>query len=292
MFEQQVINGLLLGSTYALIAVGYTLVFGVLDLLNLAHGDVFMFAGYIGLFLIATGQLPLWAAVLGAMLGAGAISLLVDLLCFRPVDPRKFDLAPALSTIGFGIMLQQLAVRLWGSEARSVPAGFEPVDFRLGSILISSVQLMGLGAALVLMLVLGIVIARTSFGRAVRAVSESPEVAELLGVNTRRVVALTFLTSGLLAGAAGMLVTMRTGSVGPFIGLSIGLKGLAVMVIGGLGNFRGAVVAGILLGLLEVMTVAYGPSSYTDMVVWVALVLFLLFRPTGLFGLNTHGERV
>lgn len=291
MLEQQIINGLMLGSSYALIAIGYTLVFGVLNLLNLAHGDVFMFSGYIGLFLLAATEIPLWAAVLGAMLGAGLLSLLLELLCFRPANQWEFDLAPVLSTIGFGIMLQQIAIRIWGSEARPVPSGIQPVDFRVGPVLISSVQIASLGAALLLMLVLGVIISRTGFGRAMRAVSESSEVAELLGINTRRVVILTFLVSGLLAGAAGMLVTLRTGSVSPLIGLSIGLKGLAVMVIGGLGNFQGAVFAGLLLGLLEVMTIAYGSASYADLVVWGTLILVLLIKPTGLFGLRTQGDR-
>jgi branched-chain amino acid transport system permease protein len=281
----------MLGSSYALIAVGYTLVFGVLNLLNLAHGDIFMFAGYIGLFLIATVSLPLWAAVLGAMIGAGLLSLLLWLVCFRPAKQQEFDLAPVLSTIGFGIMLQQIAVRIWGSEATPVPAGLEPVNFQVGSVLISSVQLASLGIALLLMLVLGIVLARTGFGRAMRAVSENPEVAGLLGVNTRRIVVLTFLVSGMLAGVAGILVTLRTGSVSPTIGLSIGLKGLAVMVIGGLGNFHGAVVAGLLLGMLEVLAIAYWSASYADLVVWGTLIVVLLVKPTGLFGLRTQVER-
>ena len=299
MFEQQVVNGLMLGSSYALIAVGYTLVFGVLNLLNLAHGEVFMFAGYIGLFLVVATGLPIWVAALGAMAGAGLLSLLLWLLCFRPASRREYDpsagsgqaFAPVLSTVGFGLMLQQLATRIWGSEARPIPARIEPIDFHFGPVLVSSVQLLSLGAAVLLMVGLSVLIARTELGRRMRAISENPDVAELLGVDTRRTVVLTFLISGILAGAAGILVTLRTGSVAPLVGISIGLKGLAVMVIGGLGNFPGAVVGGLLLGVLEVMTIAYGSAAYADLVIWGALILILLLRPGGLFGVRTHVGR-
>src|SRR5439155_14450738 len=173
----------MLGSSYALVAVGYTLVFGVLNLLNLAHGEIFMFAGYIGLFLIAALGLPLWLALAGAMLGGGLLGLLLERLCFRPARGGELELAPVLSTVGFGLMLQQLATRLWGSEARSLPARLEAVNFQVGPLLISSVQIISLVAALVLMAGLSVWIARTAFGRAVRAVSESPNIAELLGVD-------------------------------------------------------------------------------------------------------------
>lgn len=285
------LNGLMLGSLYALVAVGYTLVLGVLNLLNLAHGEVFMFAGYIGLFGLAGLGLPLWAAVVGALLGAGLLSVLLELLCFRPAQQSEHELAPVLSTVGFGLMLQQLAARIWGSEARTVPAHIEAVDFYIGPVLVSSVQLVSLGTALLLMLALQLLIARTAFGRALRGVSENRDVAELLGVDTRRVIALTFLLSGILAGAAGLLVMLRTGSVSPLIGLNVGLKGLAVMAIGGLGSFQGAVLGGLLLGLLEVLTVAYGSATYADLVVWGALIAILLVRPQGLLGVRSSVGR-
>lgn len=291
MFWQQLVNGLMLGSSYALVAVGYTLVFGVLKLLNLAHGEVFMFSGFIGIVLLLAGA-PIWLAVPGAMIGAGLISVVLELLCFRPIDLKRHEIAPVLSTIGFGLMLQQLAIRLFGSQPEPLPGDVGRANFTIGPVLVSSAQLASLAAALALMALLGAGIARTHAGRAMRAVAEKPDVAELLGVNTRRIVVLTFALSGLLAGLAGMLVTVRTGSIGPFAGLGIGLNALAAMVVGGLGSFPGAVVAGIALGVLEVMAVAYGSAAWGDGVVWGALILVLLVRPSGLFGEATAAGRM
>lgn len=284
MLEQQVVNGLMLGSSYALVAVGYTLVFGVLKLLNLAHGEVFMSGGYIGFFLLATAELPVWAAIVGAMVGAGLVSLLLERVSFRPIDLTRYEIAPVLSTIGFALVLQQLVVRIWGSTPEPVSAGIAGLDIRVGSLLISFVSLLGLVIALVLMVVLGLVIRRTGFGRGMRAIADDAEVAELLGVNTRRIVLVTFGISGVLAGAAGILAALRTGSVAPNVGMEVGFKALAVMVIGGLGSFEGAVLAGLVLGIVEVLAVAYGSAAYGDAVVWGTLLLVLLARPSGLFG--------
>lgn len=290
MFWQQLVNGIMLGSSYALVAVGYTLVFGVLKLLNLAHGQVFMFAPYISLYLLTTADQPLWIAVAGGMLAAAGLSVLLERLCFRPIDLRKHEIAPVLSTIGFGLMLQQIVTRVWGSDARTLPDGIASGDFHIGSVLISVVQLISLVTAAVLMVLLGLTIRRTQAGRAMRAVAENADVAELLGVNTRRVVALTFFVSGLLAGIAGILVMLRTGSITPRDGVGIGIKALAVMVVGGLGSFGGAVVAGLLIGILEVLTVAYSSAAYGDAIVWGALILVLLVRPSGLFGEPAHAS--
>ena len=290
MLEQQVVNGLMLGSSYALVAVGYTLVFGVLKLLNLAHGEVFMSGGYIGFFLLATAELPVWAAIVGAMAGAGLVSLLLERVSFRPIDLTRYEIAPVLSTIGFALVLQQLVVRIWGSTPEPVSAGIAGLDIRVGSVLISFVSLLGLMIALVLMVVLGLVIRRTGFGRGMRAIADDAEVAELLGVNTRRIVLVTFGISGVLAGAAGILAALRTGSVAPNVGMDVGFKALAVMVIGGLGSFEGAVLAGLVLGIVEVLAVAYGSAAYGDAVVWGTLLLVLLARPSGLFGEPAHAS--
>lgn len=290
MLEQQVVNGLMLGSSYALVAVGYTLVFGVLKLLNLAHGEVFMSGGYIGFFLLATAEAPVWAAIAGAMVGAGLIALLLERVSFRPIDLTRYEIAPVLSTIGFALVLQQLVVRVWGSTPEPVSAGIAGLDIRVGSVLISFVSLLGLVIALVLMVVLGLVIRRTGFGRGMRAIADDAEVAELLGVNTRRIVLVTFGISGVLAGAAGILAALRTGSVAPNVGMDVGFKALAVMVIGGLGSFEGAVLAGLVLGIVEVLAVAYGSAAYGDAVVWGTLLLVLLARPSGLFGEPAHAS--
>jgi branched-chain amino acid transport system permease protein len=287
--EQQLVNGLALGSMYALVALGYTLILGVLRLLNLAHGEIFMLGGFVGAATLAAG-LPIPLALLGAALGAGLLGLLVERVCFRPA-PAGQELTPALSSVAFGIVLVDLAIKRWGSEPYSVQSGLGGTALALGPVQVSYAQLLILGVALALMLALDLVVRRTSLGRALRAVAESPVSASLAGVDTRRLIMVTFAATGALAGVAGLLLVLRTGVASPTVGLGFGIKALAVMAVGGLGNLRGAMVAGLLLGILEVMSLQVGLSSYSDLVVWLALVAVLIFRPGGLFGSAESGIR-
>ncbi|KUO70992.1 MAG: hypothetical protein APF81_13645 [Desulfosporosinus sp. BRH_c37] len=287
---QQLINGLMLGSTYALIALGYSLVFGVLGLINLAHGEIFMLGGFIGLMVVTVAQLSLPFAILGAMIGAGLIGIILELLCFRPVK-RSYFLAPALSTIGFGIVVRDLMVNYVGSEPKVFPSTVQLPDFQIGSLLISSVQLLILGASLFLMVGLTLFVNRTSLGRAMRAVAENPVVAQLQGVNVARITMITFFVSALLAGAAGVFIGLRIGKLSPFIGTSVGLKALAVVIIGGLGNINGAMLAGLLVGMLEILASAYLGAAYSDAIPWTLLIIILVFRPSGLLGSKTNVDR-
>lgn len=287
--EQQVVNGLALGSMYALVALGYTLVLGVLRLLNLAHGEIFMLGGFVGAAALVAG-LPVPLALLGAALGAALVGLLVERVCFRPAPPGQ-ELTPALSSVAIGIVLVDLAIKQWGSEPYSVRTGLSGTALALGAIQVTYAQLLILGVALALMVTLDLVVRRTPLGRSLRAVAESPVNAALIGIDTRRLIMITFAVTGALAGVAGLLLVLRTGVASPTIGLSFGIKALAVMAVGGLGNLRGAMAAGLLLGLLEVMSLQVGLSSYSDLVVWLALVAVLVFRPGGLFGSAESGLR-
>ncbi|MDA8213617.1 MAG: branched-chain amino acid ABC transporter permease [Clostridia bacterium] len=288
---QQMVNGLMLGSTYALIAIGYSLVFGLLGLVNLAHGEIFMLGGFLGLALGVYLKLPLAVTILGAMLGAGVLGLLLELVCFRPVK-RIYFLAPALSSIGFGIIARDVMVNLVGSEPRVFPATVQLPDLHLGPVLVSSVQLLVFGAALLLMVGLSLLINRTELGRAMRTVAENPYWARLLGVNVTRVTMAAFFISSALAGAAGILIGLRIGKISPFIGATVGIKGLAVMVIGGLGNINGAMVGGLLVGMLEVLTSAYLGAVFADVIPWGLLIAVLVFKPSGLFGSKANTDRV
>ena len=287
--EQQVVNGLALGSMYALVALGYTLILGVLRLLNLAHGEIFMLGGFVGAAALVAG-LPLPLALLGAAVGAALLGLLVERVCFRPAPPGQ-ELTPALSTVAIGIVLVDLAIKQWGSEPYSVRTGLSGTALALGAIQVSYAQLLILGVALALMAALDVVVRTTPLGRSLRAVAESQVNAALIGIDTRRLIMITFAVTGALAGVAGLLLVLRTGVASPTIGLSFGIKALAVMAVGGLGNLRGAMAAGLLLGLLEVMSLQVGLSSYSDLVVWLALVAVLVFRPGGLFGSAESGLR-
>lgn len=287
---QQVINGLMLGSMYSLVAIGYTLVFGLLNLLNFAHGDIFMFGGFIALFILLSLKLPLLIAFIGAMVGCGILGFILELVCFRPVK-KEYHLAPALGTLGFSLVVIELTTKVWGTEPVSLPPSVEVINFQIGDLLISSVQILILAVAIALMAALEFLILKTRLGRAMRAVSEDPNVAKLLGVNAVRTIVAAFIISSALAGAAGILLALRLGLANPHVGFTYGMKALAVMAIGGLGNVRGAMLGGLIIGMAEVLTVAYGSATYSDVVVWTALIAILLFKPSGLLGTRLQEER-
>ena len=286
MFFQQLINGLMLGASYSLVAIGYTLIFGVLGLLHFAHGEVFMMGAFIGLQIALLPGANIYVALLGAMIATAILGLVVDLVAVRPVN-KDYPLAPLISTIGVTIVLQNLAIYIFGGEQVGFPEKIKPVLYRLGPVTISSVQLFILVVALVLMVVLWLFINRTKLGRAMRATAESHETAALLGVNVNGVVLFTFVLASALAGVAGVPDGVKNSAISPFMGLEVSVKGLVVMLLGGLGNVPGAMVGGLILGMVEILTAAYLGTSVRDLFTFVILILILLYRPTGLFGTRT-----
>jgi branched-chain amino acid transport system permease protein len=282
---QQVVNGVMLGSTYALIAIGYTLVFGVLHLVHLAHGEVFMIGAFIGLYVVLWTGGGVVPALVGALIGTALLGVLIELVAFRPIRARGGHfLAPMISTIGVGIVLQEVATRLFGSELVGFPHRLEPVTFRLGPLTVTSLQLLILGVAVALMVALHVFVARTRLGMAMRATAENLLTARLLGINTTRIILLTFAIASALGGAAGVLVGLSFNAISPFMGIDMGVKGLAIMLIGGLGNIHGAMLGGMALGVIEVLSVAYLASSYRDAFAFAMMIAILLLRPQGLFG--------
>ena len=287
MLAQQLVNGVMLGAVYALIAIGYTLIFGVLGMLHLAHGEVFMIGAFVGLLVITKLSANIFVALAAAMLATGVLGLLIERIAFRPLRGAH-PLAPLATTIGAGIALQETARWYFGPEQKGFPAGIALTLWELGPLRVSSVQIFILVAALVLMGAVHLFLARTSAGRAVRATAEDPVVAGLLGVNVETTIMVTFFVASMLAGAAGVLVGLAYNSVHPFIGVQIGIKGLVVMLLGGLGNVPGAMVGGLVLGVLEVLGVAYLASSYRDAFAFGAVMIILLARPEGLLGLRVQ----
>jgi branched-chain amino acid transport system permease protein len=287
MLGQQLINGLMLGASYALVAIGYTLIFGVLRLLHFAHGEVFMMGAYIGLHIVLYfAGANIYLAIAGASIGTGVLGVIIAYVAVRPVS-RDYPLAPLISTIGVTIVLQNLAINLFGAEQVAFPDTIEPVLYRLGGVTISSVQVFILVVALLSMAGLWIFIDWTRMGRAIRATSESHETAALLGVNVDRVVLITFIVASGFAGIAGVLDGIKNSAISPHMGLEVSIKGLVVMLLGGLGNVPGAMVAGLLLGMIEILTAAYLGTSMRDFFTFVILILILMYRPTGLFGTRT-----
>ncbi len=275
----------MLGATYSLVAIGYTLIFGVLGLLHFAHGEVLMVGAFMGLYIINWSNLPFYITLPLAMVATGVLGIIIDLLAIRPIR-KDFHLAPLLSTIGVTIILQNLAIKLFGGYGTRFPDAIETVHYNVGPLLISSINVLILGISLFLMVVLYLFIAKTKVGKAMRAVSESHLTAELLGVNVDRIVLFTFGVASALAGAAGVMIGLAFHAISPFIGLTFGLKGLVVMLLGGLGNVVGAMIGGLILGIAEVIAIVVLPTEINlqDIFSFGIMILILIFRPTGLFG--------
>jgi branched-chain amino acid transport system permease protein len=291
MFIQQLFNGVMLGSTYALIAISFTLLMGILNMLNFAIGEVFMFGAILALTFVKLGFSFYWAFLL-AILCSGGICLIIERFSFRPFRNAS-PLIPLLSTIGFSILLQNTAENIWGAERSQFPQWMEPVDFHIGPVLISSTQLIILAAAVLLMIGLDLFIQRTRVGRGMRAVAENIESANILGVNSNLTLSITFFVSGLLAGASGILFGLSFYIVSPFMGMEPGIKGISAMIVGGMGNLRGAIIGGMFIGIIEVLSVAYIGAPAKDFAVYGALFLVLVIRPQGILGMiQTERERI
>src|SRR5229473_3522691 len=283
---QQALNGVFVGSIYALFAVGYTLVFGVLDILNLAHAAVFMLAAFSALALVADAHLPLWIALPLAVLAAGLIGLLLERLAFRPLRGRAdSNISGLISSLAMATVFEAIALPLFGPDVSRFPLGTFPDRLiRVGTVSASLLQLCIIGISVLLMALLTFLLARTRLGRRLRAVAENPRAARILGVNVDRTIAAAFFLSSALGGAAGVLFGLAFNSISPDVGRSVELKGLAVIILGGMGSVPGAVIAGFALGLIEVFTVAHIGSSFRDAVSFAVLFLVLIARPRGLFG--------
>ena len=289
---QQVLNGLFAGSIYALFAIGFTLVFGVLDRLNLAHSAVFTAAAFVGIELVADLGLSIWLAIpfvlaLGAVLG-----LIIERVAFRPLKGRKdAHFAGLITSIAVGGMLIALLQARYGSDTRRFPPdAFPTTEFQLGGVRVTLLQLVILGVSLGLMLGLAYLVSSTRLGRGMRAVAENPHAARVLGVNVDRVTATTFALSSALGAVAGVLLAFYVNSAQLGMGFNIELKGLAVIIVGGMGSLKGAMVGGIALGLAEVFAVQYVGSSWRDVVAFGLLFAVLLLRPQGLFGVRRVRE--
>ncbi|MFL5300109.1 MAG: branched-chain amino acid ABC transporter permease [Anaeromyxobacteraceae bacterium] len=283
---QQAINGIFLGSIYALFALGYTLVFGVLDILNLAHQAVFMLCAFTALALMSALHLHTLVALPIAVVSSGFIGILLERAAFRPLRGRAdSNISGLISSLAMATIFESIALEVWGPDVSRFPFGSVPErQLHLGGAVVSEVQLVIIGISVVMMIGLTVLLQRTRLGRHIRAVAESPLAARVLGVDVDRVIAASFFISSALGGAAGVLFGLAFNSISPDVGRSVELKGLAVIILGGMGSMPGAVIAGFGLGLVEVFTVAKLGSSYRDAVSFGVLFLVLLLRPRGLLG--------
>ena len=282
MLSQQLINGLMLGGVYVLVAVAFSICWGILNILNFTVPALFMVGGF-GVWVMTNAGLPWQAAVVGAVAVAGALSCLIERLAFR-FQRDAGPLVPLVSSLGFLILIENLALAHWGSDGRALNLGFADANLRLGSIVVGLPHLAGLALALILVGGLHLVIKRTRFGRGTRAVAESTATATILGVNIDSLVMQIFILAGLFTGLAGALFALSYLQVSPFIGDQVALKGLAAMVLGGMGNLWGAVIGGLLIGLAEVCAIQFLSADFVNVVVYGLLLLVLVVRPGGLLG--------
>ena len=292
MLIEQLINGITLGSIYAVVALGFTLVFGVLGIINMAHGEIFMMGAFVGVILTGVLGWPLWLAFLIAIAVTGILGYLLERFALRPLRGKKrvSHLAPLISTIGVSILLENLTHHFFGAGNKPFRTPFAEISFQVGSITIYLVQLVIFVISVILMVSLSYWLSKTKAGKALRATAENLETASILGVDTKRIIIMTVVIASAMGGIAGILVGMAFNSVSPQMGLAIGLKGLAIIILGGMGNVKGAMVGGLILGLSETILVAYGNSGYRDAIAFIMIIVILLLRPQGIFGQKATGE--
>ena len=307
LFVQLLVNGLTLGSLYALIALGYTMVYGLLKLLNFAHGDVYMVGAFLGFGVLSAlggpqspnlALVPLIALMfLGAMLGAGALGVAIERFAYRPLRdaPR---IAPLISALGVSFLLQNSALLLLGADFRTYnsfqlgspnPELFEPgplIDpvFVVVGVNVQAVQVLVLSLTVALMVALTLLVARTPIGKAMRATAYDREAAAMMGIDVDRVIASTFFIGSVLAGAAGVMFGLLFSQLFHFMGFLAGLKGFTAAVVGGIGSIPGAMLGGLLVGLAEAFAAGYVGGRWADLIVFGILIGVLLVRPSGLLG--------
>lgn len=290
-FMQQLVNGLSLGAIYALIALGYTMVYGIIMLINFAHGDIMMVGAYVGFFSITVLGSNVLVAMLFAMIACAILGVVIEKVAYKPLR-NSTRIAALITAIGMSLLLEYLTIFLLTPQQRVFPRDVFPMhNYHLGGLVLSNKDIFVILSAIVLMIILQFIIRRTKTGKAMRAVSLDQEAAVLMGVNVDKTISITFAIGSALAAAAGVMIGIYYGTINPLMGIIPGLKAFVAAVLGGIGIIPGAMVGGFVMGILETMVSGYGNSMYRDAVAFGVLILILLIKPTGLFGKNT-GEKV
>lgn len=290
-FFQNLVIGIQAGAVYALIAIGYTMVYGVLRLINFAHGDVYMVGAYVGLMLALRLGIRFSASIPGfalifilTLVCCSLLGILIERLAYRPLR-RAPRLTALITAIGVSLLLEAVAQLIWGPAPRFFPTLMDPPPIRFLGLVLNVERLLILLASVILMAGLWYVVTRTRVGKAMRAVAFDREAAALMGVNTDRIIAFTFGLGSALAGAAGFLVSALTNvRIAPLVGVLPGLKAFVAAVLGGIGSIPGALIGGLVMGVSETYVTAYGGSTWRDAIAFILLILILIFRPAGILG--------
>ncbi len=281
MFLQQLLNGLTSGSVYALIALGYTMIYGILGLINFAQGEIYMFGAFVTVLLLAGGRVPFLVACGAGMAAAALLGVVLERVAFRPLR-GSHPVVPLISAIGASIFLQSLALLLFGPNNRPFPVQFAFSSLKIAGATVSTLQVAILVAALGFMGLLLVFVRYTRYGKAIVACALDRDTARLMGINVDRMVALTFLIGSALSGAAGIMMAIYYNATYPRMGLLPGLKAFSAAVLGGVGNIPGAILGGLLLGVAESLGAAYISSGYKDAIAFAIMILVLLLRPQGI----------
>jgi len=293
-FIQQLINGLSVGAMYALIAIGYTLVYGVLRFINFAHSDVFMVGSFVGLYAGRTFSGASWAGgilvMVVAMIACAALGMVIERVAYKPLRSRS-RLTVLITAIGVSMLLQNLAQLVFGTNQQAFPDTLPATTFQFGKLVVSSKDLVVLGFTLCLLAGLEFIVLRTRIGTAMRAVSFNPQAAALMGIPIDRVISFTFGLGSALAAAGGILWAYKFPRIDPFMGVAPGLTAFVAAVLGGIGNITGAALGGLLLGVIETLVKGSRWSTWTEAIAFVLLILILLFKPAGLLG-RMQAEKV
>ena len=282
---QQLVNGLILGSVYALLALGYTMVYGIIKLINFAHGDIYMIGAFMGYYLINILKFNFFLSLILAMIGTAILGVVIEFLAYRPLR-NSTRIAALITAIGVSFLLEYGMIFFVGANTRSVPQVIKTVRFNLGPISISNIQLLILGISIFLMVALQFIVQKTKMGKAMRAVSVDSDAAQLMGINVNRTISFTFALGSALAGAAGVLIALYYNSLEPLMGMTPGIKSFVAAVLGGIGIIPGAALGGFVIGLLETFATALGLSDFRDAIVYAILIVILLIRPDGILGKN------
>ena len=295
LFLQQLVNGITLGGVYALIAVGYTMVYGVIQLINFAHGEIYMLGAFLAYTMVTVLGIPFFAAFILTILVCACFGIILDFVAYRPLRnaPR---LAALITAIGMSIFLQNLAMMIWGSQIKSYPRDMFPAIFlkpalSIGEVSMTWIQVFILSITVLFMVILHLIIHKTKIGTAMRAVSQDKTTSALMGIGVNRVISFTFAIGSAMGGMAGVLVGLYYNAIFPTMGYIAGIKAFAAAVLGGIGSVPGAMLGGGVLGIAEVMGAGYISSEYRDGISYAVMIAVILFKPSGLIG-RRIGEKV
>lgn len=283
MLLQQIVNGLTIGTVYALIALGYTMVYGILKIVNFAHGDIFMIGSFLGLFFVQHMELSIASATILAAVITAIIGMIIERVAYRPLRSQD-RIIPLISALGVSIFLSNLAQKLWGTEIHPFPIPFGAITFTIYDITFSFLQVVILAVSLLIMVGLHLFVRKSKIGIAMQATSMSLTNASLMGININYIIRLTFAIGSALAAIAGILVGMYYNAVYPTMGYMAGMKAFTAAVLGGIGSIPGAVLGGIILGVAENLGGAYISTQYQDIIAFLILIIVLIIKPTGILG--------